>query len=109
MEYLRLRGNTCAEQLVRIFNTCFECLRSPNELEVACVVPLCKGKGDPWNCNKNLGLNLLLLVGKKHFQVLMDRALGIRLAKWLGHQTHMQIASGSTPLGGKRNLLSKGC
>ena len=30
------------------------------------------------------------------------------LAKWLAHQTRMQIAPGWSPIGGKRNLLSRG-
>ena len=42
----------------------------------ACIVPLCKGKGDIYECSNSRGISLLSVVGKLYGRVLIRRVGG---------------------------------
>ena len=45
----------------------------PVDWVIACMVPLCKGKGDMYECSDFRGISLLIVVGKVHGRVLINR------------------------------------
>ena len=62
-----------APGLVRLFNCCFETGRVPRDWCWACIVPLCKGKGNRCECSNSRGISLLSAVGKLYVRVLIGR------------------------------------
>ena len=64
VEMLKEGGVTVLEWLVREFNICFMLSIVPVDWVIACMVPLCKGKGDVHDCSNFRGISLLSVVGK---------------------------------------------
>ena len=57
VEMLKEGGVTALEWLVRVFNICFMLSVVPVEWVIACIVPLCKGKGDVYECSNFRGIS----------------------------------------------------
>ena len=45
----------------------------PRDWRGACIVPLCKGKGDKYECSNSRGISLLSVIGKLYGRVLIKR------------------------------------
>ena len=73
VETLKEGGVTVLEWLVRVFNISFMLSVVPVDWVIACMVPLCKGKGDAHECNNFRGISLLSVVGKVYGRVLIYR------------------------------------
>ena len=73
MECLIKGGSVVVEWLERLFNVCFAKGIVPEDWRSACVVPICKGKGDKWECNNYRGISLLSATGKLYGRVLIER------------------------------------
>ena len=58
-EMLKLAGETCLNELHRIFQQIVLTERCPTEWQDSETVVLFKGKGDPLDCSKYRGLRLL--------------------------------------------------
>ena len=70
---LKEGGVTALEWLVRVFNVCFMLSIVPVGWVIACMVPLCKGKGDVHECSNFRGISLLGVVGKVYDRILINR------------------------------------
>ncbi len=66
-------GKVIVEWLVRLFNVCFREGTVLLEWRSACVVLLCKGKGDKFECSSFRGNSYLSVVGKVYGRVLVER------------------------------------
>ena len=64
---------TVLEWLVRVFDICFMLSIVPVDWVIACMVPLCKGKGDVYECINFRGISLLSVVGKVFGRILINR------------------------------------
>ena len=73
VEMLKEGGVTVLEWLVRVFNICFMLPVVPVDWIIACMVPLCKGKGDVLECSNFRGISLLSVVGKVFGRILINR------------------------------------
>ena len=81
-EMLKKGGDSMLEWLERLFNACWREMIVPKEWQMACVVPLYKGKGDKMECKNYRGISLLSVVGKLYGRVIINRVKA---------QTDMQI------------------
>ena len=61
------------EFLVRLLNFSFDMGVVPIGCRGACILPLCKGKGDKYECSNSRGISLLSVVGKLFGRVLIKR------------------------------------
>ena len=75
VEMLKEGGVTVLEWLVRVFNICFMLSVVPVDWVIACMVPLCKVKGDVHECSNFRGISLLSVVGKVYGRVLINRIM----------------------------------
>ena len=58
---------------MRVLNIGFMLSIVPVDWMIACIVPLCKGKGDIHECSNFKGISLLSVVGKVYGRVLINR------------------------------------
>ena len=63
VEYLKKGGMAVLEWLVRLLNFSFDMGVVPMDWRGACIVPLCKLKGDKCECSNSRGNSLLSVVG----------------------------------------------
>ena len=73
VECLKKGGMAVLEWLVRLLNLSFDRGAVPMDWRGACIVPLCKGKGDKCECSNSRGISLLSVVGKLFGRVLIKR------------------------------------
>ena len=60
---------------VRLLNLSFDMGVVPMDWRGACIVPMCKGKGDKCECSSSRGISLLSVVGKLFGRVLEELGL----------------------------------
>ena len=64
------------EWLARVLNVSFDMGVVPvYRRRDACIVPLHKGKGDKYECNKSIGISLMSVIGKLYGIVLIKRVM----------------------------------
>ena len=68
VEGLKKGGMAVLEWLVRLLNLSFYMGFVPMDWRGACIVPLCKGKGDKYECSNSRGISLLSVVGELNVQ-----------------------------------------
>ena len=73
MKGFKERWYAVLEWLVRLLNLSFDVRVVPTDWRGACIVPLCKGKGDKCECSNSRGIRLLSGVGKLFGRVLIKR------------------------------------
>ena len=73
VECLKKGGMTLLEWLIRLLNLSFDMGVIHMDWRGACIVPLCKGKGDKCECSNSRGISLLSVVGKLFGRVLIKR------------------------------------
>ena len=64
IEVLKNGGISITDWLLRIFNKYIEYGVVPEDWRAACIVPVCKGKGDRRVCANYIGISILSIPGK---------------------------------------------
>ena len=74
-EMLKEGGVAALEWLVRVFDICFMLSVVSVDWVIACMVPLCKGKRDVYECSDFRGISLLSVVGKVCGRILINKII----------------------------------
>ena len=73
VECLKKGGMAVLEWLIRLLNLSFDMEVVPIDWPGACIVPLCKLKGDKCECSNSRGIRLFSVVGKLFGRALIKR------------------------------------
>ena len=73
MEMIKGMGREVKEWLARLFNICWKKGRIPHEWQVACLIPIYKGKGCRMECGSYRGISLMSVVGKLYGRIIEER------------------------------------
>ena len=76
VEILKNGGISVTYLFLTIFNRCMETVMVPDDLRVACIVPLIKGKVVRRKCANYRGISIMSIPGKTYGRVLISRVMG---------------------------------